>query len=100
MANCYNHGFGTGFKIWFTPSFTIPVYPTVYHIWFTPVISENFPLESRLAKEREGVPNIERGKCKECFVRNKGKMILILTYKLDDKNNGLALDPSLIVRGE
>jgi hypothetical protein len=34
------------------------VYPTVYlivyHIWFTPVISENLPLKSRLAEEGEG----------------------------------------------
>jgi hypothetical protein len=35
------------------------VYPTVYlivyHIWFTPVISENLPLKSRLEVEGEGV---------------------------------------------
>jgi len=38
-----------------------------------PVIAENFPLESRLAEEREGVPIIRHGKCKERFIRNSKK---------------------------
>ena len=62
------------------------VYPTayliVYHIWFTPVISENLPLKSRLAEEGEGVPIIRHRKCKERFIRNNEKMILIWIYGL------------------
>jgi hypothetical protein len=41
-----------------------------------PVIVENFPLESRLAEEGEGVPIIRYRKCKERFIRNGEKMIL------------------------
>jgi len=41
-----------------------------------PVIAENFPLESRLAEEGEGVPIIRHRKCKKRFIRNSEKMIL------------------------
>jgi hypothetical protein len=65
-----------------------------------PIIAENFPLESRLAEEGEGVPIIRHRSCKERFIRNSKKMILIWIYKLGDNNIDLALGPSLIVRGE
>ena len=41
------------------------------------VIAENFRLESRLAEEGEGVSIIRHRKCKERFIRNSEKMILI-----------------------
>ncbi len=81
-------------------SFTIPVYPIVYHIWFTSVISEILPLELRLEKEGEGVPIIRHKSCRQRFIRNSEKMILIWIYKLGDNNLDLSLDPSLIVHSE
>jgi len=41
------------------------------------VTTENFPLESRLAEEGEGVPIIRHRKCKKRLIRNSEKMIMI-----------------------
>ena len=40
---------------WFAMWFATHVYLIVYHIWFTPVISEDLPLKSRLVEEGEGL---------------------------------------------